>query len=33
VVRPALADTERAFSIALGRVSIEDIARRAEDHK
>ena len=33
VVRPALADAERAFSTALARVSIEDIARRAEDRK
>ena len=33
VVRPALADAERAFSTALGRVSIDDIVRRAEDRK
>ena len=30
VVEPALAEAERAFSVALGRISIDDIARRAE---
>lgn len=29
-VRPALAEAERAFSAALARISIDDIARRAE---
>jgi Rrf2 family protein len=33
VVRPALADAERAFSNALGRVSIDDIVRSAEERK
>jgi Rrf2 family protein len=33
IVRPALADAERAFSTALGRVSVDDIVRRAEDRK
>jgi Rrf2 family protein len=30
VVRPALAEAERVFSAALGRISIEDMTRRAE---
>jgi Rrf2 family protein len=30
VVRPAVVQAERAFSMALGRISIEDLARRAE---
>ncbi len=30
VVRPALAEAERVFSTALGRISIEDMAKRAE---
>jgi len=30
VVRPALASAERAFSAALARISVEDIARSAE---
>jgi Rrf2 family protein len=30
VVRPALAAAERAFSVALARISVEDIARSAE---
>ena len=30
VLRPALAEAERAFSAALSRISIDDIARRAE---
>jgi Rrf2 family protein len=30
VVRPALAAAERAFSAALARISVEDIARSAE---
>ena len=33
VVRPALADAVHAFSNALGRVSVDDIVRRAEDRK
>jgi Rrf2 family protein len=30
VVRPALAEAERIFSAALSRISIDDVARRAE---
>jgi Rrf2 family protein len=30
VVRPALAEAERTFSAALGRISVEDIAKKAE---
>ena len=30
VVQPALADAERAFTVALAQLSIEDLARRAE---
>jgi Rrf2 family iron-sulfur cluster assembly transcriptional regulator len=30
VVRPALAEAERSFSIALGRINVEDMAKRAE---
>lgn len=30
VVRPALAEAERVFSTALSRISIEDMAKRAE---
>jgi Rrf2 family iron-sulfur cluster assembly transcriptional regulator len=30
VVRPALADAERTFSTALGRVSVEDMAKQAQ---
>jgi Rrf2 family protein len=30
VVRPALAEAERSFSAALGRVNVEDMAGRAE---
>src|ERR1700732_3486013 len=33
VVRPALAEAERTFSAALGRISVEDMARRAEARK
>ena len=33
VVRPALAEAERAFSAALARISIDEIARRAEGFK
>jgi Rrf2 family protein len=33
VLRPALAEAERAFSTALSRISIDDIARRAETLK
>ena len=29
VVRPALAEAERTFSAALGRISVEDMAKRA----
>ncbi len=31
VVRPALAEAERSFSAALGRINIEDMTRRAEE--
>jgi hypothetical protein len=30
VVRPALAEAERIFSAALARISIDDVAHRAE---
>jgi Rrf2 family iron-sulfur cluster assembly transcriptional regulator len=30
VVRPALVEAERMFSVALGRISVVDLARRAE---
>lgn len=30
VVRPALAEAERSFSVALGRINVEDLAKRAE---
>ncbi len=30
VVRPALVETERTFSIALGRINIDDMVKRAE---
>ena len=30
VVRPALAEAERSFSAALARISVEDMAKRAE---
>lgn len=30
VVRPALAEAERVFSTALSRISVEDMAKRAE---
>jgi Rrf2 family transcriptional regulator, iron-sulfur cluster assembly transcription factor len=30
VVRPALAEAERSFSIALGRINVEDLTKRAE---
>ncbi len=30
VVRPALVETERTFSIALGRININDMVKRAE---
>jgi Rrf2 family transcriptional regulator, iron-sulfur cluster assembly transcription factor len=30
VVRPALAEAERSFSIALGRINVEDMVERAE---
>lgn len=33
VVRPALAEAERSFSIALGRINVEDMAKRAETLK
>jgi Rrf2 family protein len=33
VVRPALAEAERSFSIALGRINVEDMAGRAQTLK
>src|SRR5471030_2003429 len=33
VVRPALAEAERAFSVALGRISVDDMAKQARTHK
>ncbi len=33
VVQPALAEAERMFSTALGRINVEDLARRAETLK
>ena len=30
IVRPALAEAERSFSVALGRINVEDMAKRAE---
>jgi Rrf2 family iron-sulfur cluster assembly transcriptional regulator len=33
VVRPALVETERTFSIALGRININDMVKRAETLK
>jgi Rrf2 family iron-sulfur cluster assembly transcriptional regulator len=30
VVKPALVEAERTFSVALGRISVEDMAKRAE---
>jgi Rrf2 family protein len=33
VVRPALAEAERTFSAALGRINVEDMARRAQARK
>ena len=33
VVRPAVMQAEKAFSTALGRISIEDLARKAEPRK
>jgi Rrf2 family protein len=33
VVRPALVETERTFSVALGRINIDDMVKRAETLK
>ncbi|HEY0222963.1 MAG TPA: Rrf2 family transcriptional regulator [Pseudolabrys sp.] len=33
VVRPALAEAEHTFSVALGRINIEDMAKQAQAHK
>jgi Rrf2 family protein len=33
VVRPALAESERTFSVALGRIKVDDMAKRAEPLK
>ena len=32
-VLPALADAERAFMVALARLNVDDVARRAESHR
>jgi Rrf2 family protein len=33
VVRPALAEAERTFSTALGRINVDDMAKQAQSHK
>ena len=33
VVRPALAEAERTFSVAIGRINVEDMVRRAQNLK
>jgi len=33
VVKPAVVQAERAFSVALGRINVEDLARRAEPYR
>ena len=33
VVRPALAEAERTFSVALGRINVDDMVRRAQSLK
>ena len=33
VVRPAVVQAEKAFSIALGKINIEELARKAEPFK
>jgi len=33
VVRPALVEAERAFSVALGRINVDDMAKQAQSHK
>lgn len=33
IVRPALAEAERTFSLALGKINVEDMAKRASDAK
>ncbi|HEY6862234.1 MAG TPA: Rrf2 family transcriptional regulator [Pseudolabrys sp.] len=33
VVRPALAETERTVSVALGRINVDDMVKRAETLK
>ena len=33
VVRPALAEAERAFATALGRINVEDLAKQAQTQK
>ena len=33
IVRPALAEAERTFSTALGRITIDELAKQAQPHK
>jgi len=33
VVRPALVEAERAFSVALGKIDVDDMAKQAQTHK
>jgi Rrf2 family iron-sulfur cluster assembly transcriptional regulator len=33
VVRPALVEAERAFSVALGKINVDDLAKQAQTHK
>jgi Rrf2 family protein len=33
VVRPALVEAERAFSVALGRINVDDMTKQAQTHK
>ena len=33
VVRPALVEAERAFSVALGKINVDDMAKQAQTHK
>ena len=33
VVRPALVEAERAFSVALGKINVDDLAKHAQTHK
>ena len=33
VVRPALVEAERAFSVAMGKINVDDMAKQAQTHK